>query len=227
MRNARILNQLVITSDNSGAIGEKPMDVVAVPDAVASYYSTRVVLLEQLAANALPIEIILLNFTGQEAWQRYTEGIEKVFSEVDLPMPTISGSSETNIPTLQSAFGITMIGKLQPSKKWTEKLHWYSYGHPLVGENLLAHPQQVADLKKIVQALKSNEITCIMPVGSKGVRHELQHVVSTLDEELLVKLPYDPSVSAGPSTTVLIGLTEHQCLRVDTLFPTYLYRVTK
>lgn len=226
MRNARIIDQLVITSDNSGAIGEKPMDVVSVPDTVASYYSTRVVLLEQLAANALPFEIILLNFTGQDAWQRYVEGIEKVFREVELPIPTISGSSETNIPTLQSGFGLTMIGKLQRRKDLNEKLHWYSYGYPLVGDNLLARLHQVADLKKVIQAMESNDISAIMPVGSKGVRHELQQFTD-VDETVLEQLPYDASTSAGPSTVILVAVNDQQQKELEKIFPNNLNRLTK
>lgn len=217
MRNARIIDHLVITSDNSGAIGQKPQDVVTVPDEVASYFSTRVALLEQLACFAIPIEIVLLNFTGQDAWQRYVMGIEHVFKEVELPIPVISGSTETNMPTLQSGFGITMIGKQQQAPINLQGLYWYSYGRPLVGNELLANKEQVANLSEIVQVLKNKEVQQVIPVGSKGVRHELQQL-GIVNESVLNKLPYDASASAGPSTIVLLAVTEQQKSIVEKQF---------
>lgn len=224
MRNARIIDQLVITSDNSAAIGQKEHDVVKVPDEVTSYFSTRVTLLEQLAAHALPMEIVLLNFSGDEAWARYVKGIEKVFHETELPLPTISGSTESNMPTLQSGFGITMIGHLQEPQPDLEKLYWYSYGMPLVGNALLAHKEQVADLKKIVTALQAKNITQVVPVGSKGVKHELSQLME-IDDSYLVNLPYDINASAGPSTIVLFGVLEEQRAMVEKNFSPLLCRV--
>ncbi|MBQ0141004.1 MAG: alpha-ribazole-5-phosphate synthase [Kurthia sp.] len=224
MRNARIIDNLVITSDNSGAIGQKPQDVVSVPDEVASYFSTRVALLEQLASFSRPIEVILLNFTGQDAWQRYINGIEQLFTEVGYPIPEISGSTETNMPTLQSGFGITMIGKKQQPPLDLAKLHWYSYGRPLVGNDLLANKHQVANLKEIVEALKNNEIKQVIPVGSKGVRHELQQLglAEIMDFNAL---PYDADASAGPSTLVLIAVTKEQILKIESKWSALLTRL--
>lgn len=223
MRNARRIADLVITSDNSGAIGQKPQDVVFVPDEVTSYFSTRVVLLEQLACFAKPLEIILLNFTGQDAWQRYVKGIEKLFLEVNFPLPQISGSTETNMPTLQSGFGITMIGKQQQPPIDFSQLHWYSYGRPLVGEDLLANSHQVANLKELVEALENHEIEQVVPVGSKGVRYELQQLgVAHLD---LSQMPYDVDASAGPSTIVLLAVTTEQMPIIESKWADLLARL--
>lgn len=219
MRNARMIDDLVITSDNSGAIGQKPDDVVNVLDEVTSYFSTRVVLLEQLACFSLPIEIILLNFTGQNAWRCYIAGIEKLFKEVDLPLPEISGSTETNMPTLQSGFGIMMIGRKQQREQNVQGLHWYSYGRPLVGNDLLANKEQVANLLEIVQLLKNKQIQQVVPVGSKGVRHELQQL-GIEGMNYLNELPYDADASAGPSTVVLLAVTAQQkCILENKLAP--------
>ena len=52
MRNAiDIGNGFIVTTDNSGGIGEKPGDIVAVPDRVTAYFAARVALLEQWASS--------------------------------------------------------------------------------------------------------------------------------------------------------------------------------
>ena len=56
MRNAiDIGNGFIVTTDNSGGIGEKPEDIVAVPDRMTAYFAARVTLLEQWAAYAEPV----------------------------------------------------------------------------------------------------------------------------------------------------------------------------
>lgn len=224
MRNARQIGNLVITSDNSGAIGEKELDVVRVPDDVTSYYSTRVTLLEQLANQAIPKEIILLNFTSEEAWDKYVTGITRVFDEVQMTVPAISGSTETNMPTLQSGFGITMLGEKQRPFPNLSELHWFTYGLPLVGEQLLQNVHQIANLQIIVEALKNQHITQVIPLGSKGLQKELEQLdlFNVVD---LKNVPYDITASAGPSTMVLIGLTTEQVANISKILQHDLHRL--
>lgn len=224
MRNARQIGNLVITSDNSGAIGEKELDVVHVPDDVTSYYSTRVTLLEQLANQAIPKEIILLNFTSEEAWDKYVTGITRVFDEVQMTVPAISGSTETNMPTLQSGFGITMLGEKQRPFPNLSELHWFTYGLPLVGEQLLQNVHQIANLQIIVEALKNQHITQVIPLGSKGLQKELEQLdlFNVVD---LKNVPYDITASAGPSTMVLIGLTTEQVANISKILQHDLHRL--
>ncbi|UZM97288.1 hypothetical protein OL548_18990 [Lysinibacillus sp. MHQ-1] len=39
-----------------------------------------------------------------------------MFEETGLPCPVIAGSSESNMPTLQSGLAITMLGEIQQRK---------------------------------------------------------------------------------------------------------------
>lgn len=224
MRNARQIGNLIITSDNSGAIGEKELDVVHVPDDVTSYYSTRVTLLEQLANQAIPKEIILLNLTSEEAWGKYVTGINRVFDEVQMPIPAISGSTETNMPTLQSGFGITMLGEKQGPLPNLSQLRWFTYGLPLVGEQLLQNTQHIANLQVIVEALKNQHITQVIPLGSKGLQKELEQL-QLLDGVNIEDVPYDITSSAGPSTMVLIGVTTEQVPNVSKILQHDLHRL--
>ncbi|MGE7917351.1 alpha-ribazole-5-phosphate synthase [Viridibacillus sp. NPDC093762] len=215
MRNAmQLSNGFIVTTDNSGAIGEKEQDVVQVPDDVTSYYSARVTLLEQWAAGAEPEAIVMHNFSSEASWGRYVKGITQLFVELSLPVPPIKGSSETNMPTLQSGVAITMIGA--PIRPLTDvkKLHWFTYGKPLVGNELLEHPEYIANLLLVKKALDSNIIGHIWPVGSKGIHSEIR--------SLLGDVPFSCSLdcekTAGPATVILLGISEEQVTSAEQHF---------
>ena len=154
MRNAVLLpNGLVLTTDNSAAIGEKEADVVQVTDEVVAYFAARVALMEQWAAGAHPVSIIVHNFSGNKSWEKYIAGMEKLFGEIDQPCPKITGSTESNMETLQSAMAVTMIGEQQitNAKNYT----WYVYGTPCVGEEVMTESDKIANMKKIWDGVKS------------------------------------------------------------------------
>ena len=66
----------IATMDNAAAIGQKPQDVVSAPDQLTAYMTARVTFLEQLAAQALPVQVLLANFSGDAAWSRYEKGFQ-------------------------------------------------------------------------------------------------------------------------------------------------------
>ena len=113
MRNASFIAKwLVLTTDNSAGIGEKKdRRSFDVHDEIVSYFAARVALLEQWAAGANPLSIVVHNFSGNQSWSKYIAGIEKLFNEIGVNCPEITGSSETNMETLQSAIAVTMLGE--------------------------------------------------------------------------------------------------------------------
>lgn len=222
MRNALQLSSgLVITTDNSGAIGQKEKDVVHVPDDVTSYFSSRVTLLEQWAEGAEPEGIILHNFSGEEAWERYVTGISRLFDEVGIDLPNITGSTESNIETMQSGIAITMIGrpiKVLPSEK---KMKWFTYGKPLVGNGLIAEQDHIANLKRVYEAIQQEIIGRIWPVGSKGIEKE----VHSLFGGVSINCAWDIHASAGPSTVVLMGIYQDKVQQAQQFFGELLQQI--
>ncbi len=216
MRNAIKIGELFATTDNAAAIGEKPQDVVSASDILTAYFTARVTFLEQLAANVLPRHILLANFSGDAAWSRYVAGIQRVFDEVGLSCPQIDGSSESNIPTLQSGLSITMLGEQQkrPSIEH-EHLSWYTYGLPLVGNEVLAQPEDVAQLQPIFQAWKEGIVQQVWPVGSKGLQAEFTRLFG----EQQVKSSLDVEKTAGPCAVVLLGIQPQQEQQAQKIFP--------
>ena len=204
MRNAiEIEGGLIITTDNSGGIGEKQQDTVAVPDRLTAYYAARVTLLEQWAANAEPMTVLIHNFSGSKSWESYVQGVLDIFQEAELEQPTISGSTETNMKLLQSAVAVTMIGKRQ-SQPQTEEVKWFTYGTPLVGNEVKEQPGEVASVRLIRQALDNGMVQRIWPIGSQGIAEEARQLIG--NKEARVETVLDGEKSAGPSTVVFLAI---------------------
>ncbi|QUG40468.1 hypothetical protein KD050_14345 [Psychrobacillus sp. INOP01] len=200
MRNAVLLpNGFVLTTDNSAGIGEKMDDVVSTPDEIVSYFAARVALLEQWASSATPLSIVVHNFSGYQSWDKYVTGIEKLFNEIGVKCPEITGSSETNIETLQSAIAVTMLGEQQ--EEGFNEFRWYAYGKPSVGEEVVKDEDKIANLKKIREAINMGLVHRVWPVGSTGIKGECKRL--GFDGYLV---DWDVEKSAGPATSVLLGV---------------------
>jgi len=219
MRHELQLGEWVITSDNSAAIGEKSLDAVAASDKLTAKFAARVALFEQWAAGSEPEAILLHNFSGEAHWNRYTEGINDLFSEIGIAAPQIAGSSETNMETLQSGIAVTMLGR-QTRKTNFENLQWFIYGKPLVGKDVLDKCEQIADAKKIYEALKDRIIDRIWPVGSKGIRNEAERLFG---RELSLSADVDLEVSGGPASCVLVGVRPEQTESMKQHFAQYVF----
>lgn len=219
MRHELQIGEWVITSDNSAAIGEKPQDAVTAPDRLTAKFAARVALLEQWAAGSEPEVILLHNFSGKAQWNRYVEGITEQFKEIGLETPQLAGSSETNMPTLQSGVAVTMLGR-QKRELPAEGLQWFIYGKPLVGPDVLDKREQIADVKKIYDALNKGIIEQIWPVGSKGIASEAERL---LGRKLTLSAEVDLEVSGGPASCVLIGVRLEQIESMKQHFGTYIF----
>ncbi len=216
MRNAIDLgNGFIVTTDNSGGIGEKPRDIVAVPDRVTAYFAARVALLEQWASHAEPISILIHNFSGSISWGNYVAGVTDLFREVGQDVPAISGSSETNMELVQSAMAVTMIGK-KAKVLTSEKVSWFTYGTPLVGNEVRERVEEIASLALIGKAMKNGVVHKIWPVGSRGILEEVR--LLTENKEVRVKTVLDTAKSAGPSTVVILAIPETKTSEAQAFF---------
>lgn len=218
-RNAIQLGDWIVTTDNSGGIGEKTDDLVAVPDRITARFATRVALLEQWAAGAEPEAVLLHNFSGDASWDRYCDGIRDVFDEIGVVLPPISGSSETNMSLSQSAVAITLMGRQTFESKVLDGI-WYTYGTPLVGEEVLTRESEIASLASLDKARRNGLIQRIWPVGSSGILAEWQ--VVTGDTTCEMASPLDVTCSAGPSTVVLLQIDPSQLAETNQILGTSL-----
>jgi hypothetical protein len=203
MRHELQLGDWIVTSDNSAAIGEKPADIVFASDAITAKFASRVALLEQWAAGSEPEALLLHNFSGESQWERYLEGITQLFAELGRALPQYAGSSETNMPTLQSGIAVTMLGKRMRELQEPSSLFWYIYGEPLVGQAVLEQSERMADLKKIAEAMADGLIQRVWPIGSKGIAREAELLFG---QKVFISAEVDAEASAGPASCVLIGV---------------------
>ncbi|MEK4229997.1 hypothetical protein [Solibacillus sp. FSL H8-0538] len=202
MRNAVAIDEMIVTIDNAGCIGEKEADLVQVPNEVNAYFTARVAVLEQWCAGAKPAQLLLANFSGNDAWDGYLRGFQQVFDEISEPLPPVTGSSESNFESLQSGLSLTIIGR--PTFHVTKiDCQFFLVGMPLVGDAVIANAQKVAKLGEIHTALQANIVTAVWPTGSKGIGAEIERFIGagyTCDIDL--------QCSAGPSTAVLVAVRE-------------------
>lgn len=210
MRDALVLplnekESLVITTDNSGAIGMKEEDHVKVTYDIVGYFSFRVALMECLAAGARPLTVIIQNFCGDQVWDALVLGVEKGTKELGIDNLQITGSTESNFSLVQSVVGLNVIG-LKPNdsgKRSTSLDKIALIGLPLVGNEVITCPEQVAPLSLFYQ-LSLLEDVKVWPVGSKGVWHELKRMGPALAESISSK-DIDLHKSGGPSTSFLLA----------------------
>lgn len=225
MRNAIATgNGFVVTTDNSGGIGEKPHDIVSVPDQVTAYFAARVALLEQWAAHADPVSVLIHNFTGPDSWTAYVSGVEQAFEEAGCEQPPITGSTETNMELLQSALAVTMIGEKRAVRDATD-LEWYAFGTPLVGNEVVERRSDIASLRAIKEAMDTGIVNQIWPVGSTGILAEYRRLSG--DSAIEIEADVDLRASAGPSTSVLIGIGAANIEKARQLLSGPLYKLNE
>jgi len=147
---------LVIACDSAGGLGEKKYDQVKVSNKILGKYTVKVPLMEVMSIGAEVISVIdnlAVEYkpTGKEIIAGIKENL-KLLSSAEL----LNGSTEENIKTVQTALGVTVIGKIT-----LEKLKKYTFsnknniivaaGLPLVGENLMKYKSKAVNLKKFLQ----------------------------------------------------------------------------
>lgn len=216
--------ELIIASDNSGAIGEKEDDAVHVPNEVTGYYTCRVAYMDLLRTKGTPKAIILQNFTGEDAWNDYVTGIQKLLNQTRNPSLPITGSTESNFATLQSGLGFTLIGvrnKGEQRRKKVTKLDSFAViGKPLVGYDVIKQKDQIAPISLYEELASMKEVIDLIPVGSKGIEAEWQKLTGV---NLSVKTTLDVEQSGGPATCFIIAYKKENETKLKQLTKSYFH----
>ncbi|MFC5713251.1 ATPase [Thalassorhabdus alkalitolerans] len=203
--------ELVIAADCSGGVGEKASDEVEASYELVGKYSARVAVMEALSVGASLTGISLHNFCGQEEWPRLVKGVQEVLTETGYPHLPLTGSTESNMNMVQSAFGVTAIGTVSPEAKKTEKTPenagFAVVGTPLWGDSVLAKKDKVLPLSLFRSLVDHPGVYEIVPVGSKGIKFELDTLcqMNSLKPLSVSDSPFDQFSSAGPATCVIIS----------------------
>src|SRR6056297_484203 len=212
---------LVIACDVSGGIGPKNGDKVKVDGKKVGLYTTRVALMEVLAVGAKPISVIdTLSVEYNPTGKDIIKGIEEALKESQLDKSILNGSTEDNINTQQTGVGITVVGIIENEYLKINNTNkgdiLTAIGLPLVGEEVLDHPDIRADIFDLQKLNKKKYIKEMMVVGSKGIKYEAELMAEMSDLELNYDqgLKLDLEKSAGPATVILVSLAKENLLNL-------------
>lgn len=210
--------RLVIACDSNGSVGNKPQDHLAWPPRDTGFVAAKVPLMEVIAAGAEPFILIdnlcvEMEPTGREI----LGGIEDACRMLARP-PVITGSDETNMPTVQTGLGVTVIGVAAP-----EALRFgrsqagdlvYAVGTPLGplpdGSDAFydERASNVCSLATVITLLGMACVHEVLPVGSKGLSYEFGQLAqfAGLRAEALAQPGIDMQRSGGAVAVTLASV---------------------
>ncbi|SFD40820.1 hypothetical protein SAMN05216238_101204 [Lentibacillus persicus] len=216
--------ELVIASDNSGAIGEKPDDAVRTSNSVVGRFACRVAAMECLAAGGDIQTVVIHNFTSDEAWPAYKYGVAAVLNELGSERIPMTGSSESNFAGLQSGFGLTIIGTrpIGKTSRLSGREAFAVIGKPLVGKEVLEQYDDVAPLWLFQHLCRLESVKAVLPVGSKGIAEKWRGWTHRSNKlECVLNL----EKSAGPATCFLIAFDKDDEPNISSIAGRYFHRL--
>jgi hypothetical protein len=204
---------LVVACDSNASIGAKPADVLAQDPGETGYSAAKVPLMEVLAAGARPVLLVNnLCCEMEPSGRGLLEGIRRLLADAGLDL-VVTGSDETNMPTVQTGIGVTVLGvaavdDLRCGRAQPGDVVW-CVGEPRDGRRLpfVDGAAGLTGPREVRAALATPGVHEVLPVGSRGVRYE---AVQLADAAGLVYRPagrtsVELDVSAGPSTCFLVA----------------------
>lgn len=226
---------LLIACDSLGAIGPKKYDQVKVLPHVVGRFACRVPLMEVMALGGDPVLVVDNLCTELESvGEEIIAGIRVEMREAGLdPVRQLTGSSEKNVPTLQTALGVTVIARLsQNGRQATAYRHvgqtirrcqgpakprWglvrpgdlaLVVGRPKVGAEVRLDDPEILDLPCLKRILAFTGTRDVIPVGSTGIAVEADKLAARagLVCELAGGVSVDTAKSAGPSTCAVVAI---------------------
>ncbi|AFK85099.1 MULTISPECIES: AIR synthase related protein [Thermoanaerobacterium] len=212
-----------VSCDSTGAIGEKENDVLKVDAEVVGRAAIKVALSELLCVGAWPIAISdALSNEMNPTGIKIIDGIKKELTENEIYDVVLTGSTEENFPSTMTGVGVTAIGRAAEEELKVRKakvgMEVGLIGYPRVGQEVL-YCHDVLSLKDYVKIFRCNEIAEAIPVGSKGIKHELDVLKLSSGLEFLkeYKSDLDDEKSGGPSTCCIVVYKEDDRQIVENL----------
>ncbi|TCK98623.1 alpha-ribazole kinase [Natranaerovirga hydrolytica] len=207
---------LIITCDSCGGVGNKTMDQVKVDPFYVGYFTTAVALAENMAIGGDILSVVdTLSVALEGDGEVILSGVKQAMQKAGLSSEQLmTGSTEENIPVVQTAIGVTVIGRIKKERVNQTKSQkgdaLVLIGLPKMGERLveeeIIHKKgeiiQLLDIKKLKGMPFINEV---VPVGSKGIDYEAQCIASYNQRHInYTNNALDLKASAGPATCVLV-----------------------
>jgi hypothetical protein len=177
---------------------------------------SKVPLMEVLAAGAVP-RVLVDNLCVEldPFGRRILEGVRAACAATGYEV-AITGSDETNFPTVMTGVGTTVVASLSRdrSRLGTTRIgdEVYAVGQPLGGIDpegaYDSAAVDVAGIDTVLRLLSTAGVREILPVGSRGIAYEAGELAATAG----AALDWDPTCtvdltrSAGASTAVVCSV---------------------
>lgn len=205
---------LVVACDSIGAIGNKPHDIVAVDPYIVGRFLVRVPLMELISVGANPVAVFnTLAVEMEPTGRSIITGIVDEMRQSGMDGgELINGSTEDNMPTVQTGAGVTIIGEASEIfAKSAAGDMLCCIGYPKVGNEVKLDDPDICDLPTMQQLRAIAGVHEIVPVGSKGIRYEAGELLRRNQLACAwsdTQLPVDKS--AGPGTCAIVTVKKQQ-----------------
>lgn len=196
------LKSIVIATDFAQCIGNLSNDQLKIPFETVLHFTLRSVIAEIISIGSIPFMLTFSNSFGDEGYKHIEKAVEEIRDELLLDSLDFLVSTEKNFCPLETALSITCMGESNNGTfriKTPKSAILGIIGEPLVGQEVLNN--ELLSLKKLSELLSIEGVHEILPVGSKGINHELKYFTDKKWSDSL----YDGKKSAGPSTCFIIS----------------------
>jgi hypothetical protein len=201
-------SQLVIACDSVGGIGPRKDDTVAATAYTTGFFAVRTPLLELLCAGAFPHLIVnTLCFESGPQADEMVRAIVEVAAGLGLPRSAVTGSTEDNVRTTTTGIGITVIGSVTSGGLRTGRSRAGDLvaclGLPRSAPQFVLTPgdPELPTVEEVSAALAISLVREALPVGSRGIAHELASLADTAGLHHRLTDPLRPRSIAVPTVT--------------------------
>lgn len=205
--------RLVIACDAAGAVGPKERDAVQVPGYVIGRFTARVPLMELIAAGAAPLHLVNNTCVEPEpTGMEILRGIRDEAALAGLGPEQINGSFEKNMPTVQTALGVTAIGFLGAEQPLPQAQRFdvvVAIGRPKVGPEVRLDDPEIPGIPLVQRLAGESLVHGLLPVGSRGIGPEVADLAACAGLAIdwsPAEAGWELAKSAGPSTCLLAAV---------------------
>jgi len=226
---------LVVACDSDGGIGNKPQDVVQASEELAGTFAVRVPLFEVIACGAEPFLVVdCLSVEMDGAGEKILSAIKAYSARAGiLDNEQFTGSTEDNVPTVQTGIGVTVLGLADKPRFFPGTSESgdtvLCAGVPKSGprHRLTLEDSELLSIEDLIALRGSPHVRDVLPVGSKGVMREAHELAwsASLAFSPDDALGVDPEQSAGPSTCVLLSVSPEGAEGVQDLVSAPIHRL--
>jgi hypothetical protein len=204
---------IVVSCDISAGFGDREYDIVKCAPEISVSFTLRTAMLELISYGATPLNVVdTLSVEYDPTGKKVIAQMQKDLVEMGFPNIAVNGSTEDNLDVQMTTVSVTVVGHaMHKNKPLYENLSVFQLGIPYVGNEVLEHLHTIFPVKQAIDLRNNNSVIDMIPVGSKGIKHELEVLAQSDDLSLVLDSHANDeeiAKTAGPSTVLLVAVDE-------------------